>query len=96
MTLIYFFKLQPGLTAKRIIRCVGEKLRQIDPARWETVPITFKTHFRDEEGFTDIYTCIHVHEALEREFGIEIKDKQILVSDVETAFSVVMQTHESL
>lgn len=45
---IYFLILKPGVTARRIIKVVGEKLREIDPLRWETVPITFKTHFRDE------------------------------------------------
>lgn len=71
-------------------------MRKIDPERWEDVPITFKTHFRDEEGYTDISTCVHIHEALEREFGIEIKDRQTLINDIETAFSIVMHSHEAL
>ena len=75
---------------------MGERLRKVDPARWESVPITFKTHFRDENGFADIATSIHVHEALEKEFNIEIRDKQILVTDIETAFYVINKTHESL
>ena len=84
------------MTAKRIIKCVGERLRTLDPARWENVPITFKTHFRDEMGYSDITTCVHIHEAIEREFGIEIKDRQILITDIETAFSIVMHSHEAI
>ena len=38
---MYFKK--PGLTAKRIINVVGKRLREIDPLRWNSVPITFKT-----------------------------------------------------
>ena len=86
----------PGLVAKRIIDCVGTRLRDIDPQRWEGVPITFKTHFRDEGGYTDIHTCIHIHDALEREFGFDIKDKKILVSDIETAFYVVINGHDTV
>ena len=39
---------EPHIVAKRIIRCVGDRLRHYDPQRWEGVPITFKTHFMDE------------------------------------------------
>eukprot|EP01017_Pseudomicrothorax_dubius_P000774 TRINITY_DN0_c2589_g1_i1.p1 TRINITY_DN0_c2589_g1~~TRINITY_DN0_c2589_g1_i1.p1 ORF type:complete len:125 (+),score=14.16 TRINITY_DN0_c2589_g1_i1:27-401(+) len=86
----------PGITAKRIIKCVGERLRKIDPARWESVPITFNTHFRDEQGFADIATSIHIHDALEREFNIDVKDKACLVTDIETAFYVVMKHHDAI
>ena len=44
------FAEQPGLVAKRLIDVVGTRLREIDPARWEAVPITFKTHWKDEDG----------------------------------------------
>ncbi len=87
---------QPGLTAKRIIRVVGERLRKIDPARWETVPITFKTHWRSENGYCDVSTSIHIHDALEKEFSMDIKDRCILITDVETAFYTIMQHHDAL
>ena len=87
---------QPGLVAKRIIDCVGTRLRQLDPQRWNSVPITFNTHFRDEAGYTDIHTSIHVHDALEKEFGIDVNDKKILIADVETAFFVVIKGHDSI
>jgi hypothetical protein len=32
---------KPGITAKRIIDVVGKRLREIDPIRWDSVPITF-------------------------------------------------------
>eukprot|EP00331_Platyophrya_macrostoma_P023938 CAMPEP_0176444056 /NCGR_PEP_ID=MMETSP0127-20121128/22823_1 /TAXON_ID=938130 /ORGANISM="Platyophrya macrostoma, Strain WH" /LENGTH=127 /DNA_ID=CAMNT_0017829467 /DNA_START=34 /DNA_END=417 /DNA_ORIENTATION=- len=86
----------PGLTAKRCIKAIGERLRKIDPARWDPVPITFKTHFRDEEGYADIATSIHIHEALEKEFSIDIKDRHIMITDVETAFYVVMKSHDAI
>jgi len=75
MYLRFYLIIKPGITAKRIIKCIGERLRKVDPARWEGIPITFKTHFRDEAGFTDVAICIHVHDAIEREFGIEVKDR---------------------
>jgi len=84
------------MTAKRIIKCVGERLRKFDAGRWESVPITFKTHFRDEDGYADIATSVHVHEALEIEFGIEVKDKLVLITDIETAFYIVTSHHDPL
>ncbi len=95
--------IQPGLTAKRIIKCVHQRLNQVDPERWNVywlltkgVPISFNTHWRDEGGFADIDTSVQIHEALEREFGIEVKDRNVLITDVETAFYVVTQHHDSL
>lgn len=66
------------------------------PRLTQGVPISFNTHWRDEGGFLDIETCIHVHEALEHEFGIDIRDRHVLIGDVETAFYVVTQHHDSV
>ena len=85
----------PGLTAKRIIDCVGTRLRELDPDRWNTVPITFKSDFRDSSGSVDLRTVINIHDALEREFGIEIKDRLVLISDIETAFAIVVAHEDS-
>ena len=85
----------PGLTAKRVIDCVGRRLREIDPVRYSTMPITFKTHFRDAAGCSDLWTCMNIHDAIEQEFGIEIKDRQILISDIETAFIIVNEHEDS-
>ena len=60
------------------------------------VPISFNTHFRDEGGFIDVETAIQVHEALEREFGIQIKDRNILITDIETAYYVITQHHDAI
>jgi hypothetical protein len=38
------------MVGKRLVDCVGTRLREIDPDRWEGVPITFKTNWRDEGG----------------------------------------------
>ena len=54
------------------------------------------THWRDEGGYIDVETSTQVHEALEREFGIDIKDRHVLISDVEQAFHVVMQHHDAV
>jgi hypothetical protein len=39
---------------------------------------------------------VQVHEAIEREFGIEVKDRNILIADMEMAYYVVIQHHDSL
>lgn len=71
-------------------------MRKEDPQRWETVPITFKTNFRDENGYADIRTSIYIHDALEKEFLIDIKDRNFLVTDVEGAYFVVTQHHDAI
>jgi hypothetical protein len=43
-----------------------------------------------------VTTSIHIHDALEREFGIDVKDKLVLVTDIETAFYVVMSHHDPM
>lgn len=72
--------------------------RKMERILWNTqgVPISFNTHWRDEGGYADIETSIQVHEALEKEFGIDVKDRNILITDIESAFYVVTQHHDSL
>ncbi len=60
------------------------------------VPISFMTHWRDEGGYIDVETSIQVHEAIEREFGIDVKDRHVLISDIEQAFHIVMQHHDAV
>ena len=84
------------MLAKRIIRCVGDRLRQTDPSRWEGVPITFKTHWNTEKDTTCIKTCVLVHDALEREFNIDIDDKKILLQSIESCFRFVMSVHAAV
>lgn len=53
------------------------------------------THFRDEGGYSDVEACIHVHDALEKEFGIEIKDRAVLITDISMAFYIVTMHHDA-
>ena len=46
-------------------------------------------------GHSDLRTCIMVHDAIEREFGIDINDRAVLISDFETAYYTVMQSHDA-
>ena len=55
---------------------MGDRLRHIDPNRWDGVPITFKTHWNNENEDMDIKTCVMIHDAIEREFNIDIDDKK--------------------
>jgi len=41
---------KPGIVAKRLINCIGKRLREVEPERWESVPITWQTIFHDEDG----------------------------------------------
>jgi hypothetical protein len=54
------------------------------------------TNWNDEGGYTDVATCVHIHDALEKEFGIEIRDRGILCHSVSVAFYVVMLHHDSI
>ena len=48
----------------------------MDPNRWEGVPITYKTNWNSENDEICIKTCILIHDAIEREFNIDIDDKK--------------------
>lgn len=84
------------MLAKRIVKCVGDRLRHIDPHRWDGVPVTFKTNWNSENSDIDIRTCILVHDALEREFNIDIDDRKMLIVSVEDAFHFIMSLHTAL
>jgi hypothetical protein len=47
------------------------------------------TNWLRPNGKVDVATCIQVHEALEREFKIEIMDTRVLITDIATACSIV-------
>ena len=87
---------EPHVLAKRIIRCVGDRLRHIDPHRWDAVPITFKTNWSTPNGENDLRTAIHIHDALEREFNIEIDDRKDLMHGVEDCFHFIMSVHAAV
>ena len=84
------------MLAKRIIRCVGERLRHIDSNRWDGVPITYKTNWNSENDEICVRTCILIHDAIEREFNIDIDDKKQLLVSVEDCFHFLMSVHAIL
>lgn len=67
----------------------------MDPLRWNSVPITFQTKFENENGQYDIRTIINVHDALEKEFHIDIMDKNFLCTSIEGCFDIVNRHHEA-
>ena len=70
---------EPHVLVKRIIRCCGDRLRHIDPNRWDGVPITFRTHWNNEQEEYCLRTCVLIHDAVENEFNIEIDDRKIVL-----------------
>ena len=81
------------IVAKRVIDTVGQRLRELDPHRWEGVPITYQTIFHHTY---DIRTSIHIHDALEREFNIDIDDKKILLNNVKDCVNFILDNHGSV
>ncbi len=76
---------------------IGQRLSEYDPARWEGIPITFETKWVDMDWpHYDIRLCILVHDALEREFNIDIDDKKVLIGSIKQAFGFVMDSHAAL
>ena len=87
---------EPHVLAKRVIRCIGERLRHIDPNRWDGDPITYKTNWNSEGDEICIKTCILIHDAVEREFNIDIDDRKHLLQSVEDVFQFIMSLHAAL
>ena len=87
---------EPHVLAKRIIRVVGDRLRHIDPNRWDGVPITFKTHWNNENENMDIKTCVLIHDAIEREFNVDIDDRKMLLHSVQDCFHYIMSMHAAV
>ena len=77
---------EPHVLAKRVIKICGDRLRHIDPNRWDGVPITYKTNWNSEADEICIKTVINIHDAIEREFNIEIDDRKHLLVSVEDCF----------
>ena len=84
------------MLAKRIIKCVGDRLRHADAERWDGVPVTFKTNWNSENDNIDIKTCVLVHDALEREFNVDIDDRKILLQSVQDCFHFLMSMHTAI
>lgn len=84
------------MLVKRIVKAVGERLRHMDPNRWDGVPVTFKTTWNSENDDIDIRACVLVHDAVEREFNVDIDDRKILLQSVEDVFHFLMPMHTAL
>ena len=57
------------------------------------MPITFKTNWNSENDNIDLKTCIMIHDAIEREFSIDIDDRRILLQSVQDVFHFMMGVH---
>ena len=77
---------EPHVLAKRIIKVCGDRLRHLDPNRWDGVPITYKTNWNSEADEICLKTVINIHDALEREFNFDIDDRKHLLVSVEDCF----------
>jgi len=62
------------------------------------VPITYQTVFNiyNDHGSRDIPLAINIHDALEREFNIEVDDKKILLNSVEECVKFILEDHKSI
>lgn len=74
---------------KRVIKCVRERLVEYDPLRWNEVEFSYESHWLRPNGKVDVATCVQVHEALEKEFKVEIMDNRTLIFDIPTACAIV-------
>lgn len=64
--------------------------------RWEGVPITFKTNWLTDAGNIDVRTTILVHDAMEREFCIDVDERKIILNSIEECFDFIMMTHQAI
>lgn len=80
---------------RRVIKCVRERLVKYDPQRWQDVEFSYESHWLRPNEQVDVATCIQVHEALEKEFKVEIMDARVLITDIPTACAIV-SGYESL
>lgn len=68
-----------------------------DPTRWDGIPITFETKWIDpDNSIFDVRTSIMIHDALEKEFNIDIMDKNILIGSVKQAVGFVIDNHNAI
>jgi hypothetical protein len=90
------------LSLRRQTQTVSSTARQIliefsiDHQRWDGIPVTYKTNWYDAGGINDIRTCVLIHDAIEREFNIDIDDRKILLQSIEDCFNFIMANHNAL
>jgi len=69
----------------------------LDPHRWDGIPITFETKWLDPETpMLDVRTCVFIHDALEREFNIDIEDRKILLGNVKDIVNFIIENHQAI
>ncbi len=44
----------------------------------------------------DVRTCVYIHEAIEREFNVDIDDRKILLGNVKDIVNFVIENHQSI
>ena len=84
------------MLAKRIIKCVGDRLRHVDAKRWDGVPVTLKTNWNSESYTIDIKTCVVIHDALGREFNNDIDERKVLLQSVQDCFHFLISMHAAI
>ena len=45
---------------------------------------------------TDVALSIHVHDALEREFNVDIEDRRILLKSIEECVKFILEDHKAV
>ena len=72
-------------------------LNRVDPNRWDSVAITYETQWTDPDNqIFDVRTCVMIHDALEKEFNIDINDKNILLTSVKMCVGFIMDNHNAI
>lgn len=71
-------------------------MREYDPYRWEGVPITYQTDFCNNQDYTNIPLIIQIHDALEKEFNIDIDDRRTLLKNVKDCVNFVLENHQAI
>merc|ERR1711976_601484 len=85
------------IVAKRVIKLVGQTLREYDPERWESVPITYETQWNNPDfPYVNIRQSILIHDAIEKEFNVDVDDKKILMSSVKEVVGFILENHAAV
>ena len=57
------------------------------------MPITYQTVFNTHH---DVRTSVLVHDALEREFNIDVDDKKILLTNIKDSVNFILEMHAAI
>jgi hypothetical protein len=68
-----------------------------DPHRWDGVPITYETAWIPEDTpWIDVRTSILVHDAIEKEFNIDIEDRKMLLRNIKDTVTFIIEAHQAI